>query len=297
MANVWRRRDASYDGVFFFGVKTTGVFCRPSCPSRPKREHLEFFPSGGEAVEAGYRPCKRCQPELANGQPPEWITKLMARAAESPDTKISARDLLSLGVQPERARRWFQKHHGMTFAAWCRGLRLSSAFTQIRSGRPMDDVVLCHGFESHSGFRAAFTRTFGKTPGKVRDDDYLRVALLDTPLGLMLAAASIRPCASSNSPTVAAWNEVMQRCADVSPWLSCREKTPRYDDCATSCRNTSAARVANSPSHSCCGEQISSSASGASCSASRSAEPRVTMPSQGRSALLLPCGPSPAPTP
>lgn len=190
MTNAWRRRDASYDGVFFFGVKTTGIFCRPSCPSQPKREHLEFFPNGGEAVQAGYRPCKRCQPELANGQPPAWVAKLMARAAESTDNRISARDLRSLGVPPERARRWFQKHHGMTFAAWCRGLRLSSAFAQIRSGQPMDDVVFGHGFESHSGFRTAFARAFGKAPGKVRNGDCLRVALLDTPLGPMLAAAS-----------------------------------------------------------------------------------------------------------
>lgn len=189
MLTAWQRRDASYDGVFCFGVKTTGIFCRPSCPSRPRREHLDFFHSGGEAVRAGYRPCKRCRPELANGQPPEWIGRLMARAAASPDNRISAQDLRSLGVQPERARRWFQKHHGMTFVAWCRGLRLSRAFSQIRSGQPMDDVVLGHGFESHSGFRSAFARTFGKAPGKMRDSDCLRVALLDTPLGPMLAAA------------------------------------------------------------------------------------------------------------
>jgi AraC family transcriptional regulator of adaptative response/methylated-DNA-[protein]-cysteine methyltransferase len=190
MTAAWKQRDASYDGVFFFGVKTTGIFCRPSCPSRPKQEHLEFFQSTGEAVRAGYRPCKRCHPELANGLPPEWVARLMTRATESPEEKISARDLRSLGVPPERARRWFLKNHGMTFAAWCRGLRLSRAFTQIRSGEPMDDVVLSHGFESHSGFRTAFTRAFGKAPGKVRDEDCLRVTLLDTPIGLMLAAAS-----------------------------------------------------------------------------------------------------------
>src|SRR5207253_1447693 len=87
-------------------------------------------------------------------------------------------------------RRWFQKHHGMTFAAWCRGLRLSRAFTQIRSGKPMDDVILGHGFESHSGFRTAFMRTFGKALGKMRKEDCLLVALLDTPFGPMLAAAT-----------------------------------------------------------------------------------------------------------
>lgn len=190
MRCAWQRRDASFDGVFCFGVRTTGIFCRPSCPSRPKPENIEFFRSAGEAVRAGYRPCKRCRPELASGRPPEWAAKLMARAAAAPEERISARDLRALGVAPERARRWFQQHHGMTFAAWCRGLRLSRAFTQIRSGEPMDDVILSHGFDSHSGFRSAFARTFGKTPGKVRGGDCLRVALLETPLGPMLAGAS-----------------------------------------------------------------------------------------------------------
>jgi AraC family transcriptional regulator of adaptative response/methylated-DNA-[protein]-cysteine methyltransferase len=190
MTSAWRRRDASYDAIFLFGVKTTGIFCRPSCPSQPKVEHLEFFRDADEAMRAGYRPCKRCRPELASGQPPEWVASLMARIAQAPDEKISARDLRALGVPSERARRWFQKHHGMTFAAWQRGLRLSKAFTQIRQGEPLDDVILSNGFESHSGFRAAFARAFGKPPRQAVTGDCLRVSLLDTLLGPMLAAAS-----------------------------------------------------------------------------------------------------------
>ena len=185
---AWQKRDASYDGVFFFGVRTTGIFCRPSCPSQPKREHMEFFNTAGEAVRAGYRPCKRCAPERASGEPPEWAARLMERAAGSAGQRIRAADLRALGIAPERARRWFQKHYGMTFTAWCRGLRLAQAFTQIRSGEPMDDVILSHGFESHSGFRTAFTRAFGQAPGRSREGDCLRVVLLDTPLGPMLAA-------------------------------------------------------------------------------------------------------------
>ncbi len=190
MLAAWKRRDASFDGLFYFGVKTTGIFCRPSCPSQPQRENMEFFRDAGEAVRAGYRPCKRCQPELAHGNPPEWVSRLMARATDAPDKKISAGELRSLGVSPERARRWFQQQFGMTFAAWCRGLRLSTAFTQIRSGAPLDDVMLGHGFESHSGFRTAFTRAFGAAPGQSRATDCLRVTLLESPLGPMLAAAS-----------------------------------------------------------------------------------------------------------
>jgi AraC family transcriptional regulator of adaptative response/methylated-DNA-[protein]-cysteine methyltransferase len=114
----------------------------------------------------------------------------MQRVASSPDVRLKASDLRGLGITPERARRWFQQHHGMTFAAWCRGFRLATAFTRIRRGESLDDVILSHGFESHSGFREAFARTFGKPPGRVRQGDYLRVTLLDTPLGPMLAAAS-----------------------------------------------------------------------------------------------------------
>jgi AraC family transcriptional regulator of adaptative response/methylated-DNA-[protein]-cysteine methyltransferase len=190
MTRAWQRRDPDYDGVFYFGVKTTGIFCRPSCPSRPRRINMEFFPDAGSAVRAGYRPCKRCRPELANGQPPDWVAQLMTQAREQTENKITAHDLREQGITPERARRWFQKHHGLTFAAWCRGQRLSRAFTQIRSGRPLDDVVFDHGYESHSGFQAAFVRTFGKSPGKKSTFDCLRIALLDTPLGPMLAAGS-----------------------------------------------------------------------------------------------------------
>jgi AraC family transcriptional regulator of adaptative response/methylated-DNA-[protein]-cysteine methyltransferase len=192
MERAWRARDTGYDGLFVFGVKTTGIFCRPSCPSRPKREHLEFFHSLREAVNAGYRPCKRCRPELANGTPPAWVLNLMNRAAASPDTPIRTNDLRALGITAERARRWFQQHHGMTFIAWCRGLRLSHAFTQIRNGEPLDDVILGHGFESHSGFRTAFARTFGRPPGSARAGDCLNAVLLETPLGPMLAAANGR---------------------------------------------------------------------------------------------------------
>lgn len=190
MFDAWKRRDASFDALFCFGVKTTGIFCRPSCPSQPNPANLEFFRDSGEAIRAGYRPCKRCQPELATGQPPAWVSRLIRRAGEAPDHRISTQELRSLGVSPERARRWFHTHYGMSFTAWCRGLRLSRAFTEIRSGAPLDDVSLGHGFESHSGFRSAFTQAFGRAPAKSRNSDCLRVALLATPLGPMIAAAS-----------------------------------------------------------------------------------------------------------
>src|ERR1700675_2854552 len=67
-------RDHRFDGKFFVAVKTTGIYCRPICPARPKRENVEFFPNALEAEKAGYRPCMRCRPECAPLSP-AWIGK------------------------------------------------------------------------------------------------------------------------------------------------------------------------------------------------------------------------------
>lgn len=187
MRAAWKRRDAGFDGIFVFGVTTTGIFCRPSCPSRPRVEHLCFFHDAQEAINGGFRPCKRCRPDQSDGRPPDWIALLMARVEASPDVRLQAAELRALGLAPERVRRWFQQHHGMTFAAWCRGIRLSRALGRIRSGTTMDDVALGHGYESHSGFRSAFSRIFGHPPGRHDGVDPIYVTLLDTPLGPMLA--------------------------------------------------------------------------------------------------------------
>ena len=190
MERAWTGRDQSYDGVFFIAVKTTGIFCKPSCPSRPKREHLEFFEKIGDAISAGYRPCKRCQPELANGKPPDWVAKIMERVSASPDVRLKAADLRAMEVSPERARRWFQQNYGMTFSDWSRGLRLSSAFTQLRNGAPKEDVMLGTGFNSYSGFDAAFSRTFGKSGRPANEDACVRMTMIETPIGPMVAAAT-----------------------------------------------------------------------------------------------------------
>jgi len=195
MEHAFYAKDASYDGVFFVAVKTTGIFCLPSCSATPKRENVEFFLSAREAMFAGYRPCKRCQPLDVNGAPPRWAKMLMERVENKPDEKITAREMANLGVTPERARRWFLDHYGMTFAEWQRGKRLAEAFTQIRNGSPLDDVVFANGYESHSGFRDAFAKTFGDAPIRARravaaNDGYIAAQFIESPLGPILAAAT-----------------------------------------------------------------------------------------------------------
>ena len=188
MKQAFTRKDASYDGMFFVAVRTTGIFCRPSCPSRPKSENIEFFPSIRDAVFAGYRPCKRCQPLEVYGAVPDWVATLMQRV-ETPDVKITAAELRSLGLTPERVRRWFREHYGMTFVEWCRGRRLANAFRQIQSGTPLDDVVFTNQYESHSGFREAFSKVFGVPPGQRQTSGFVATQILETPLGALLVGA------------------------------------------------------------------------------------------------------------
>lgn len=191
MLRAFTTKDASYDGVFYTAVKTTGIFCRPSCPSRPQPDNVEFFSTVKECLFAGYRPCKRCRPEEANGTPPAWVAQLMERVRSAPEERITAADLRPLGVSPERARRWFQEHQGMSFAAWCRGHRLAGAFARLRNGASVDDAVFDSGFESHSGFRDAFARVFGAPPGRSRSNGVRVVAaMLESPLGPLLAAVT-----------------------------------------------------------------------------------------------------------
>ena len=190
MESAFASKDAGYDGVFYVAVKTTGIFCRPSCSSRPNLENVEFFPSVKDCLFAGYRPCKRCHPLEANGKPPAWARELSARVEASPDARLKAADLRELGVTPERARRWFQQHYGMSFAAWCRGNRLAGAFMRIRQGASLDDAVFDSGFQSHSGFREAFARVFGEAPGRSRENGgRVVITMLESPLGPLLAGA------------------------------------------------------------------------------------------------------------
>jgi AraC family transcriptional regulator of adaptative response/methylated-DNA-[protein]-cysteine methyltransferase len=191
MERAFARKDVGWDGVFYVAVKTTGIFCRPSCSSRPNLDNVEFFQSVKDCLFAGYRACKRCHPLEANGKPPEWVCELISRVEAAPDVRLKAADLRALGVSPERARRWFQEHYGMSFAAWCRGNRLAGAFMRIRNGATLDDAIFDSGFQSHSGFREAFTRVFGEAPGRSRENgDRVVITMLETPLGPVLAGAT-----------------------------------------------------------------------------------------------------------
>ncbi|HTI73210.1 MAG TPA: methylated-DNA--[protein]-cysteine S-methyltransferase [Candidatus Limnocylindria bacterium] len=191
MERAFTQKDASYDGVFYTAVRTTGIFCRPSCVAKPKLENTEFFATVKECLFAGYRACKRCDPLSANGERPAWVNDLMDRVRLSDTGRLQAQDLRELGLTPERVRRWFMQNLGMTFADWCRGQRLAGAFDRLREGMKLDDVAFESGFESHSGFRDAVTKIFGTAPGRLREEgNRIVIQMIESPIGPLLVGAT-----------------------------------------------------------------------------------------------------------
>jgi AraC family transcriptional regulator, regulatory protein of adaptative response / methylated-DNA-[protein]-cysteine methyltransferase len=191
MESAYLRRDATYDGVFYVAVKTTGIFCLPSCPARkPLPRNVQYFGSVKEAMFAGYRPCKRCRPLEGTGAHPAWAAGLIARLEREPERRIRDQDLRAAGIEPDRARRYFQRRYGMTFHTFARGYRLRRAFERLRQGSDLDEVAMTHGFESHSGFRGAFGKLLGQSPGRSREASVVTLTWLESPMGPLIAGTT-----------------------------------------------------------------------------------------------------------
>jgi AraC family transcriptional regulator of adaptative response/methylated-DNA-[protein]-cysteine methyltransferase len=190
MYRALSRRDAAYEGVFFTGVKTTGIFCRPTCRAKkPKPGNVEFFPTVTEALHGGYRPCRLCRPMDATRPIPVLVERLRRAAEEAADGRVTDKDLAAMGIDASTARRQFKAYHGMTFHAYQRARRMGLALRDVQSGRPVVEVQLDRGYESTSGFREAFARIFGAPPRGARASACLLARRLETPLGTMLALA------------------------------------------------------------------------------------------------------------
>jgi AraC family transcriptional regulator of adaptative response/methylated-DNA-[protein]-cysteine methyltransferase len=184
-------RDGSYDGIFFVGVRTTGVFCRPSCPAKsPRPRNVEYFDSIGAALRAGFRPCKRCRPETISARVPEWVTRLLALTEEHADRRLRDADLRAMGIEPTRARRFFRKRFGVTFQAYHRARRMNLALETLRDGAGDLAAGLATGYESNSGFRSAFGRQFGVSPGRSAAVRTVVTQTYESPLGPLVLGAT-----------------------------------------------------------------------------------------------------------
>jgi AraC family transcriptional regulator of adaptative response/methylated-DNA-[protein]-cysteine methyltransferase len=184
-------RDTNFEGVFYVGVKTTGIFCRPTCPARkPKPENVEYFASSREAMSGGYQPCLRCRPLSTNPATPATVQRLLEAVQQSPTGKLSDSELRDFGIDPSTARRQFQRQFGMTFHEYSRARRMGRALSDVRKGDSVISAQLNTGYESASGFWQAFRRTFGVPATGVAGIDSLHVRSIPTPLGSMLAVAN-----------------------------------------------------------------------------------------------------------
>ena len=184
-------KDVAYEGTFVAAVKTTGVFCRPTCTARkPKRENVEFFKATKDALAKGYRPCKVCRPLERLGKTPDYVKNVLDELSADPSTKFRDRDLVERGIEPSKIRRWFLKNHGVTFHAYQRMYRINTAFKKIREGESVTSVAFDSGYESLSGFNESFKSVFGVAPSNSKEKQVINITRLETPLGTMFACAT-----------------------------------------------------------------------------------------------------------
>lgn len=183
-------KNSEYEGIFYVGVKTTGVFCRPTCPARkPKFENCEFFETAKEALLASFRPCQRCRPLSHPNHASELVQKLVNAVEENPDRRWTEEDFKKICVDASTARRQFKKRFGMTFVEYARARRMGIALKHIRAGSAVIEAQLSAGYESGSGFRDAFSRIMGTAPAQIGNQQILKASWIDTRLGPMIAIA------------------------------------------------------------------------------------------------------------
>lgn len=181
-----KEKDRHYDGLFFAGIKTTGIFCHPTCRARkPKFENCEFYSTAEEALLAGYRPCKICQPLSFPQAIPEEVQQLVNAVEEQPEKRWKEADFSAIGLNSATARRRFKEVYNMTFVQYARARRMGLAFKEISHGSKVIDQQLETGYESSSGFNDAFTKIMGN-PAKKLDARTLIASFISTPIGRML---------------------------------------------------------------------------------------------------------------
>jgi len=193
------QRDSRADGQFYYGVRTTGIVCKPSCPSRrPARENVKFFSSLADAIEAGFRACLRCEPERTSPKPDpqaELVAKVAKRLREHTDERETMSELARLaGVDRLTLMRAFRRVFGVSPAQYARAQRMEVFKQKMR--RPemrVTDAIYDAGFGSSSRLYENSNAQLGMTPREMKNGAAgitVRYATTNSPLGRMLVAAT-----------------------------------------------------------------------------------------------------------
>ncbi len=193
-----RSRDVSLDGEFVYAVRTTGVFCRPSCPSRlSRRDNTEFYSSAPAAIAAGYRECKRCRPaDMTQHDPRAKTIRDACAIIEAAEETPTAKQLAStLGLSASHLRREFKRLTGVTLREYAAGIRIERLQKALRQGQAVTDAIFEAGYGSGSRVYENSNRTLGMTPAQYRDGGPgVSISFTTAPssLGLIMVAATER---------------------------------------------------------------------------------------------------------
>lgn len=192
-------RDRAMDGVFFYAVRTTGVYCRPSCPSRrPRPENVVFFRSRSGAERAGFRPCMRCKPErdIQTDANSEIVEKVCRYIDAHPDQPATLGTLSSaIGVSPFHLHRTFKALTGITPRAYADSRRLDSLKAGLREGHSVTRSLYDAGYGSSSRLYERAASQLGMTPSRYRKQGSgvtIRYSIAETAAGRLLLAATAR---------------------------------------------------------------------------------------------------------
>ncbi len=193
---MWRAveaRDASADGGFVVAVRTTGVYCRPSCPSRhPKRENVAFFPTPDDAEAAGYRPCLRCRPRDRDAPQLAWVKRACECIRRKQGNRITLAALAAeVGVSEAHLQRTFKGVMGLTPRQYQEACRVERLKQRLREGEPVTRAVHGVGYGSTSWLYKDANAKLGMTPGAYRragEGMRIRYRIVDSPLGRLLVA-------------------------------------------------------------------------------------------------------------
>jgi AraC family transcriptional regulator, regulatory protein of adaptative response / methylated-DNA-[protein]-cysteine methyltransferase len=190
---AFMRRDRSWDGRVIGAVKTTGIYCKPSCPAkRPKREHVEFFPSAEQARAAGYRSCLRCKPDEV-GRDREAVAKAVRIIDQAEEVPSLAELAAAVGYAPHHFQRIFKRDLGVSPAEYARALRNRRGEAALSANGRVTDAVYDAGYSGPSSFYSDAKERLGMTPSAWRNGgqgETIRWTHFDSPLGQMLIAAT-----------------------------------------------------------------------------------------------------------
>lgn len=197
----WRTvlsRDYYFDGTFVFGVRSTGIYCKPSCPARRAgREQVVFFSGPDEAEQSGFRPCRRCRPQDVGPSPrAELIGRVCNYIESNLDRKLTLSSLSAhAGISPYHLQRVFKRFVGISPRQYVEARRVAKMKRSLRNGETVTKSLYRAGFSSRSRLYGKVPNRFGMSPGTFRRGGLgLRIeyTIMDCPLGRLLVGATGR---------------------------------------------------------------------------------------------------------